>query len=55
MEKAAKKMIEDKSIIYENYGLEIEYKRDKILKNAKQRNESINLEESEPNFKKKII
>ena len=39
-EKSAKKMMEEKSSIYENYGLEMEYKRDKIKKSGKEKNES---------------
>ena len=46
-EKSAKKMMEDKSSIYANYGIEIDYKRNKIEKIGKEENESINLEESD--------
>ena len=54
-EKSAKKMMEDKSSIYENYGLEIEYKRDKIGKNVKEENEFTNLEESDEAEKSIIV
>jgi len=54
-EKSAKKMMEDKSKIYENYGLEIEYKRDKIEKCGKEKNESINLEESDEEEESLIV
>ena len=48
-------MMEDKSSIYENYGLEIEYKRDKIGKNVKEENEFTNLEESDEAEKSIIV
>ena len=54
-EKSAKKMMEDKSSIHENYGLEIEYKRDKIEKCDKEENESINLEESDEEEENLIV
>ena len=54
-EKSAKKMMEDKSSIHENYGLEIEYKRDKNEKCGKEENESINLEESDEEEESLIV